>query len=164
MIGKKIGVLFVCMGNICRSPTAEGVFRAMAERAGQARDLRIDSAGTDDYHVGEPPDPRRDRHGAAPRLRPLESCAHAQVAPRDFARFDWILAMDAHNLNEITHRRPRDYAGHIGLLLDLAPDLGVREVPDPYYGGAEGFERILDLIEPASEALLAQIAARTGEA
>ena len=137
MIGKKTGVLFVCMGNICRSPTAEGVFRAMAERAGQARHLRIDSAGTHDYHVGEPPDPRA-IDTAFRRGYDLRKLRAREIAPRDFA-------------------------GHIGLLLDFAPELGIREVPDPYYGGPEGFERILDLIEPASEALLAQIAARTGE-
>jgi len=162
MIGKKTGVLFVCMGNICRSPTAEGVFRAMAERAGQARHLRIDSAGTHDYHVGEPPDPRA-IDTAFRRGYDLRKLRAREIAPRDYGRFDWIIAMDAHNLKEITHRRPRDFAGHIGLLLDFAPELGIREVPDPYYGGPEGFERILDLIEPASQALLAQIAARTGE-
>lgn len=160
MIGKKFGVLFVCMGNICRSPTAEGVFRAMAERAGQARRLRIDSAGTHDYHVGEPPDPRA--IGTALRrgydLRKLRA---REIAPRDYTRFDWILAMDAHNLKEIARRQPREFTGHTGLLLDLAPGLEHREVPDPYYGGPEGFERVLDLIESASEALLEQIAART---
>jgi low molecular weight protein-tyrosine phosphatase len=159
MIGKKFGVLFVCMGNICRSPTAEGVFRAMAERAGQARRLRVDSAGTHDYHVGEPPDPRA-IDSALRRGYDLRKLRARQIAPRDYTRFDWILAMDAHNLKEIARRRPREFSGHTGLLLELAPGLGHREVPDPYYGGPEGFERVLDLIEPACEALLEQIAAR----
>jgi protein-tyrosine phosphatase len=161
MIGKKVGVLFVCMGNICRSPTAEGVFRSVAERAGQ-RGLRIDSAGTHDYHVGEPPDPRA-IDSALRRGYDIRKLRARQIAPRDYARFDWILAMDTHNLREITRRRPGDFSGHLGLLLDFVPGLGLREVPDPYYGGPDGFERILDLIEPASEALLYQVIERAGE-
>ena len=156
MLVKRIGVLFVCMGNICRSPTAEGVFRAVAERAGAAKRLRVDSAGTHDYHVGEAPDARAIA-SALRRGYDLRRLRAREMAPRDFARFDWILAMDRHNLKEITSRRPRDYAGHIGLLLDFLPSLDVREVPDPYYGGNEGFERVLDLVEPASEALLARV-------
>lgn len=156
MLVKRIGVLFVCMGNICRSPTAEGVFRAVAERGGMAKRLRIDSAGTHDYHVGEPPDARAIA-SALRRGYDIGRLRARQIAPRDFAWFDWILAMDRHNLKEVTSRRPRDHAGHVGLMLDLLPALGVREVPDPYYGGSEGFERVLDLLEPASEALLARV-------
>ena len=156
-IGKdKIGVLFVCMGNICRSPTAEGVFRAVAERAGYARRLRIDSAGTHDYHVGEGPDVRAIA-SAHRRGYDIRKCRARQFEARDFARFEWILAMDQTNLQRLVEWQPVDFRGHVGLLLDFAPDLGVREVPDPYYGGPDGFERMLDLIEPASETLLARI-------
>jgi low molecular weight protein-tyrosine phosphatase len=156
MLAKRVGVLFVCMGNICRSPTAEGVFRAVAARDGMAKRLRVDSAGTHDYHVGEPPDARAIA-SALRRGYDIRRLRARQLVPRDFARFDWILAMDRHNLKEITSQRPHDYAGHVGLLLDFLPALGLREVPDPYYGGNEGFERVLDLVEPASEALLTRI-------
>jgi protein-tyrosine phosphatase len=154
----KVGVLFVCMGNICRSPSAEGVFRAVAKREGWIRNLLIDSAGTHDYHIGEPPDPRAIA-SAQRRGYDIQKCRARQFDAKDFARFDWILAMDSNNLQRLMEKRPSEFSGHVGLLLDLAPDLGVREVPDPYYGGPDGFERILDLIEPASEALLARIMA-----
>jgi low molecular weight protein-tyrosine phosphatase len=157
MFHSKIGVLFVCMGNICRSPTAEGVFRAIAEREGWTRRLRVDSAGTHDYHVGEPPDSRAIA-SALRRGYDIRKLRARQVEPRDFSRYDWILAMDSGNLRQLSEMRPQQFAGHLGLLLELAPELGVRDVPDPYYGGPEKFERILDLLEPASEALLARIA------
>ncbi len=156
-IGKdKIGVLFVCMGNICRSPTAEGVFRAVAERAGCARRLRIDSAGTHDYHIGEAPDARAIA-SAQRRGYDIRKCRARQFEARDFARFEWIIAMDRTNLQRLVELQPDDFRGHVGLFLDFAPKLGVREVADPYYGGPDGFERMLDLIEPASEALLARV-------
>lgn len=154
----KVGVLFVCMGNICRSPSAEGVFRAVAKRAGWTRKLRIDSAGTHDYHVGEPPDTRAIA-SAQRRGYDIAKLRARQLEPRDFARFHWILAMDSNNLHRLVEMRPQEFNGHVGLLLDFVPELGVREVPDPYYGGPDGFERMLDLIEPASEALLARVAA-----
>ena len=156
MFHTRIGVLFVCMGNICRSPTAEGVFRAFAEREGWARHLRIDSAGTHDYHIGEPPDSR----AVASALRrgyDLRKLRARQIGSRDFARFDWILAMDSMILQRLSDLRPKTFAGHLGLFLECAPELGLRDVPDPYYGGPEKFERILDLIEPASRALLARV-------
>jgi len=146
----KQAILFVCLGNICRSPTAEGVFRARAARAGIAGHLEIDSAGTGDWHVGQPPD-RRAIAAAATR--------GYDVAADDFHRFDWILAMDRANLRELAALRPRAFAGHLGLFLDVAPELDVREVPDPYYGGADGFERVLDLIETASDALIERVSA-----
>jgi len=160
MTKSKVGVLFVCMGNICRSPTAEGVFRAVAHRAGCERRLRIASAGTHDFHIGEPPDPRAIA-SAQRRGYDIHKCRARQIDPRDFARFDWILAMDQNNLRRLTELRPKSFGGHVGLLLDMAPALGMRDVPDPYYGGPDGFERILDLIEPASEALLARVALAT---
>jgi len=161
MLARKVGVLFVCMGNICRSPTAEGVFRAAAERAGSARNMRIDSAGTHDYHVGEPPDARAIA-SALRRGYDLRKHRARQVSPRDFERYDWILAMDRHNLQELGSRRPKNYEGHVGLLLDFVPNVGVREVPDPYYGGSDGFERVLDLVEHAADHLLQHITAPEG--
>lgn len=153
----KPSILFVCLGNICRSPTAEAVFRARAGRAGLAGQLEIDSAGTGDWHVGHPPD-RRAIAAAATRGYDLAGLRARQVAVDDFHRFGWVLAMDRANLRDLSSLRPRSFAGHLGLFLDLAPQLGVREVPDPYYGGAEGFERVLDLIETASDALIERIA------
>ena len=152
----RIGVLFVCMGNICRSPAAEGVFRAIAKRAGWTRRLIIDSAGTHDYHIGEPPDVRAIA-SAQRRGYDIRKLRARQIDTKDFSRFHWILAMDRNNLHRLMELRPPDFAGHIGLLLDLAPHVGVREVPDPYYGGPDGFERMLNLIEPASEALFARV-------
>ena len=154
----RVGVLFVCMGNICRSPTAEGVFRAAAERAGLARGMRIDSAGTHDYHVGEPPDARAIA-SALRRGYDLRKHRARQIVPRDFERYHWILAMDHRNLQEIASRRPGNYVGHLGLMLDFVPSPGPREVPDPYYGGSDGFERVLDLVEHAADHVLQHITA-----
>jgi len=149
-------VLFVCMGNICRSPTAEGVFRATVAQVGLAQSIRADSAGTGDWHVGDPPD-RRAIQAARRRGYDLTALRARQVQAADFDRFGWILAMDASNLRLLEAIKPRGYGGHLGLFLELAPDLGVRDVPDPYYGGPDGFERVLDLVETASAALLAQM-------
>jgi protein-tyrosine phosphatase len=147
-------VLFVCTGNICRSPTAEGVFRTYVEHAGLQDRFLIESAGTGDWHAGQPPDPRAIAH-ARRRGYDLSALRARQVRYDDFARFDWILAMDLHNLRELSAMRPADYAGHLGLFLDFAPELGLREVPDPYFGHDDGFEKVLELTERASEALLA---------
>lgn len=152
----RTSVLFVCMGNICRSPTAEGVFRERAAQAGLDPYIDIDSAGTGSWHVGEPPDRRAIAH-AARRGYDLTPLRARQVTRDDFARFRWILAMDRDNLRVLSGMRPDVYDGHLGLMLDFAPSLGVREVPDPYYGGFEGFERVLDLLEQASEKLLEQV-------
>jgi len=156
-LGCPTGVLFVCLGNICRSPTAEAVFRRRAALAGLERRLRIASAGTGDWHVGSRPDKRASTH-ARKRGYDLSSIRAQQVTRDHFARYEWILAMDRSNLRALESLRPAEWPGRLGLLLDFAPHLGVRDVPDPYYGGAQGFERVLDLIEQASDALLAQIA------
>jgi protein-tyrosine phosphatase len=149
----KTSILFVCMGNICRSPTAEGVFRAHAARAGIISQLRIDSAGTHDYYVGGPPDWRATQ-AAQLRGYDLTPLRGRQVEVADFAHFDRIYAMDRMNLDVLTDMRPSGHRGELALFLDLVPDLGVREVPDPYDGGPAGFERVLDLIERASDALV----------
>ena len=151
-------ILFICLGNICRSPTAEAVFRAAAQRAGIASGLTIDSAGTGEWHVGSPPDWRAIAH-AKQRGYDLTSLRARQVSREDFSRFDWILAMDRHNLAELKRLRPASYAGHLGLFLEIAPGLAVREVPDPYDGGDEGFETVLDLVEAASDALVTRLRA-----
>ena len=152
----RTSVLFVCMGNICRSPTAEGVFRAMAARAGIIGRIQVDSAGTHDYYSGGPPDWRA-MQAAQRRGYDLTALRARQVQVADFERFDRIYAMDWLNLGQLEALRPRGHSGHLSLFLDVAPNLGVREVPDPYDGGPEGFERVLDLIERASEALVADI-------
>ena len=149
-------VLFVCLGNICRSPTAEGVFRAVAHREGLADRILTASAGVGDWHVGSPPD-RRAVQAAHRRGYDLSALRARQIERADFERFGWIFAMDRSVLAELEARRPEDFGGHLGLYLDLAPGLGLREVPDPYYGGPEGFEHVLDLVEAASGALIEKL-------
>ncbi len=155
-IQDKISVVFVCMGNICRSPTVEAVFRHRVEKAGLASRITIDSAGTHDYHVGDPPDPRT-RLAAARRGYDMASLRGRQVGAEDFSRFDYVLAMDENNLAILERLRPRDAASHLGLFLDFAERHSEREVPDPYYGGESGFERVLDMVEDAAEGLLRHI-------
>ncbi len=149
-------LLFVCMGNICRSPSAEGVFRrVLAERAPNIS-IEIDSAGTHDYHVGHPPD-RRAIEAARRRGIDLTTLRARQVTVEDFARFDLILAMDDENVEDLKRRAPSEYHSRIRLLLDFAPEAPMRHVPDPYYGGTPGFEQVLDLLEQASEGLLEEV-------
>lgn len=146
-------VLFVCMGNICRSPTAEGVFRKLLVERAPDLDVDIDSAGTHGYHHGAPPDPRACR--AAERrgvdLRPLRA---RRVTPEDFERFELVLAMDEQNREFLLELCPPEYRDRVRLLLEFAPHLRYREVPDPYYGGSTGFEHVLDLVEEAAAGLL----------
>lgn len=152
-------LLFVCMGNICRSPSAEGVFRrVLAERAPHLS-VEIDSAGTHDYHVGSPPD-RRAIEAARRRGIDLSGLRARQVRGEDFERFDLILAMDEDNLADLRERAPVRYRERIRLLMDFAPSAGVRHVPDPYYGGPQGFEHVLDLLEEAAEGLLQELMRR----
>ena len=156
---EKVAVLFCCMGNICRSPTAEAVFRARVEHAGLAERIHIDSAGTHDYHIGEAPDPRTQR-AAQQRCYDMSGLRGRQVAAADFGKFHYVLAMDENNLAILQRLRPRESRNHLGLFLDFARSHGEREVPDPYYGGAAGFERVLDLVEDGAEGLLLHIRQR----
>lgn len=156
-------VLFVCMGNICRSPTAEGVVRkVVAERAPELI-VELDSAGTHSYHVGHPPD-RRAQTAAAARGVDLSTIRARRVVVEDFTRFDLILAMDLDNLSELAAIRPPEATAQLQLFLDYAPSNGFTEVPDPYYGGANGFEQVLDLVEEAATGLLEALAARANAA
>jgi protein-tyrosine phosphatase len=151
-------VLFVCLGNLCRSPTAEGVFRAAANRAGLGQRIRVDSAGLGHGHVGSPPD-QRAMLAARRRGYDLTAMRARQVEIEDFSRFGWVIAMDDANMLALAAMKPPDFGGHLGLLLDFAPELGIRDVPDPYYGGPEGFERVLDLIESSVGPMLSRLQA-----
>ncbi|MCC6209144.1 MAG: low molecular weight phosphotyrosine protein phosphatase [Gammaproteobacteria bacterium] len=154
-----VRVLFVCMGNICRSPTAEGVFADLLRREGLIEHIHVDSAGTHAYHTGSAPDPRA-QAAALRRGIDLRTQRARQVSDDDFERFDYILAMDHENLALLHDKCPEQFAHKLGLLLGYAPHLGIEEVPDPYYGGSAGFERVLDMVQEASEALLRDIRAR----
>ncbi len=156
-------VLFVCMANICRSPTAEGVFRAAARQRGCLDMMTIDSAGLHGFHVGDPPD-RRAINAARKRGYDIAMVRARPISEVDFERYNWILAMDLSNLRALEDLCPYGYAGHLGLLLDLVPNTSVREVPDPYYGGAAGFEKVLDLLEVGTAALLERIFPTTAPA
>jgi protein-tyrosine phosphatase len=154
-------VLFVCMGNICRSPTAEGVFRAHVRRHAPDLDIEIDSAGTHAYHVGEPPDPRTIA-AATRRGIDLTGLRARQVHDDDFERFDLILAMDRLNHATLLERSPPPHHERIRTLLEFAGKTTLVDVPDPYYGGAKGFDDVLDLVESAAEGLLTEIRRRSG--
>jgi protein-tyrosine phosphatase len=156
-------LLFVCLGNICRSPAAEGVLRAIAARELPELALTIDSAGTAGYHLGEPPD-RRMREAASRRGYDISRLRARVVEPADFERFDLILAMDRQNLSALERRAPGHARPRIRLFLQYAPETGVTEVPDPYYGGGNGFEHVLDLLEAASHGLCAALRASSPHA
>jgi len=156
-----VKVLFVCMGNICRSPTAQGVFETLVNSEKLSDDIEIDSAGTYAYHVGEPPDERA-RAAALKRGVDLGGQRARRVDELDFQEFDYVLAMDRDNYEALASICPSNRADRLRLFLEFAPELGIQEVPDPYYGGATGFERVLDLIEQASRGLLANIREQHG--
>jgi len=155
----KVRVLFVCMGNICRSPLAQGLFENTVREAGLEEVVEIDSAGTHAYHIGEPPDPRSQetarRHGFD-----LSTQRGRQVRGSDFHEFDYILAMDRDNLAILEEMCPAGHEERLHLFLGFAPQLAEAEVPDPYYGGPSGFDRVYDLIEAAAAGLLEDIRTR----
>ena len=150
-----VRVLFVCLGNICRSPTAEGVFRHLVESEGLSEVIDVDSAGTAGYHVGQPPDGRSQD---AARLRGIDLSGQRarQVKIHDFERFDYLLAMDDENFANLMAICPPNRVRRVQLFMDYAPGM-TKNVPDPYYGQGNGFETVLDMIEVASKGLLADI-------
>ena len=149
-------ILFVCMGNICRSPTAEGVFRRLVEERAPQSGLEIDSAGTHNYHVGDPPDARAIA-AAARRGIDLHRLRARQVQAADFERFDLIVAMDRLNRETLLASCPEPYRSRIRLFMEFAGDSDIEDVPDPYYGGPLGFEQVLDLAEEAAAGLLDEL-------
>ncbi|MDP2794657.1 MAG: low molecular weight protein-tyrosine-phosphatase [Sulfurisoma sp.] len=153
----KTSILFVCMGNICRSPTAEGVVRAHLEGAGMVPEVEVDSAGTHGYHIGKSPDGRA-MEAAAGRGYDLSALRARQVSEFDFVRFDRILAMDRDNLDLLRQACPAEHRHKLGLFLEYSRNFAEREVPDPYYGGADGFEHVLDLVEDAALGLIDSLA------
>lgn len=154
-------ILFVCMGNICRSPTAKGVFDHILEAAGIQ--FTSESAGTLGYHVGEPPDDRAVQQALA-RGFDIRADRARRLAASDFRRFDLILAMDRANLERLEQMRPADARARVQLIMELAPDYGIDEVPDPYYGGQDGFRQVLDMLETAARNLASELTGESGGA
>ena len=154
-------VLFVCMGNICRSPMAEGAFAKTVQNAGLGTQILIDSAGTHDYHVGDAPDLRAQRT-ALSHGYDISGLRGRQVQDSDFERFDYILAMDKQNLNNLTRRANVRHHHKIRLLLSFSRRYPNLDVPDPYYGGQQGFDQTLDMVEDAAQGLLKTIMERRG--
>ena len=151
-----ISVLFVCMGNICRSPTAEGVFRHVVNNKNLQDDILIDSAGTHAYHIGESPD-SRSQSTAKKRGVDLSSQRARKVENLDFDRFDYLIAMDKANLEDLKQQASGDQQPKLHLFMDFATEWDNTEVPDPYYGGGKGFDRVFDMVQSASEGLLNHI-------
>jgi protein-tyrosine phosphatase len=158
---ESVSVLFVCLGNICRSPIAEGLFRVRVESAGLLDRIVIDSAGTSSYHIGAAPDARA-LAAAAERGIDLSSLRARQATSRDLELFDYVIAMDRANRRELERLAGERHHGKIRLFMEWAPDFPDREVPDPYYGGANGFARVLDMVEVAADGLLEDIRRRLG--
>ncbi|MCA7924077.1 low molecular weight phosphotyrosine protein phosphatase [Burkholderia cenocepacia] len=156
----RVAICFVCLGNICRSPTAEGVMRQQVDAAALADRIAIDSAGTGDWHVGEPPDTRA-QAAARSRGYDLSALRARQVSAADFEQFDLLLAMDEANLAELRRRCPPQHREKVRLLMEFAPGATETEVADPYFGGAQGFEQVLDQVERACAGLLEALRART---
>lgn len=150
-----IKILFVCMGNICRSPTADGVFRHRLAAEGLDDRVSVDSAGTHGWHVGNPPDPRS-VSAARSRGIDISDVRSRKVRPADFTEFDYVLAMDQDNLDDMGHSAAQGTA-RVRLFLEFAPHLDETDVPDPYYGGDHGFDHVLDLVEAASDGLIAHL-------
>jgi len=154
----KVSVLFVCLGNICRSPTAHGVFQGMVNGSGFGDAIQVDSAGTGDWHIGHSPD-QRTAQVAASKGYDLSELRARLVTSEDFQLFDYVIAMDKANLSDLRAMQPADYRGYLGLFLDFSTQNGHSEVPDPYYGGEDGFELVFTLVEEASQGLLQHIQA-----
>jgi protein-tyrosine phosphatase len=155
-----VKVLFVCLGNICRSPTAHAVFQQLVDAGGLGAAITVDSAGTGDWHIGKAPDERATRAGAS-RGYDLSTLRARRIAAIDFQHYDYILAMDLQNLRDLQQLRPADYRGELSLFLNYG-NSAEREVPDPYYGEGDGFERVLDMVEAAAAGLLHAIVLRHG--
>lgn len=155
---KPVNILFVCMGNICRSPTAQGVFEALVKNEGLDHLVKADSAGIGDWHIGEAPD-KRSISAALGRAYDISEQRSRQVCPEDFIRFDYILAMDLANLANLQQLVPSHFAGKLTLFLEYSNLSGSSEVPDPYVGGPGGFEAVLDLIEDGTKNLLSYLKA-----
>ena len=155
-IDSVIKVLFVCTGNICRSPTADGVFRKIVDEAGLADQISVDSCGLSAYHVGELPDPRSSEM-AKSRGYDLSDIRSRKIKPSDYVQFDYILAMDDGHLRDMRRQAPSANQTKIKLFLDYHPDMVGQSVPDPYYGGANGFVHVFDMIEQTSNNLLTHI-------
>lgn len=154
---KKVNVLFVCMGNICRSPTADAIFRHQVKAAGLGQEIKVDSAGTHSYHIGHSPDERA-QGAALKRGYDMHDLRARSVEAEDFSRFDYILAMDNDNLSILEERCPPQYKHKLALLMQYSEKHSADdEVSDPYYGGKQGFENVLDKVEAASEGLLEHI-------
>lgn len=151
-----VKVMFVCMGNICRSPTAHGVFRQLVEESGYAHDIYIESSGTHAYHVGESPD-RRAQQTARSRGLDLSDLRAQKVRSEDFENFDYILAMDYDNHSILDSQCPQAHKPKLHMFLEFAQGVSETEVPDPYYGGASGFDHVFDLVENGSRGLLTDI-------
>jgi low molecular weight protein-tyrosine phosphatase len=157
-LSRQVCVLVVCTGNICRSPTGEGVLRYRAARRGLEARVRVASAGTHDYHVGQAPDPRTVKH-ASKRGYDLSAQRAAQVSPEDFQRFDYILAMDRGHLRILRALQPPGSKAKLGLFLEASGKWKGEDVPDPYYGNGAQFEQVLDMVEEAAERWLDRIEA-----
>ena len=149
-------VLFVCLGNICRSPTAQGVFQKLIDEENMRQRFYLDSAGTHAYHIGEPPD-KRSQDSALRRGVDLSKLRARRVVVDDFHRFEYIVAMDEQNFQSLMEMCPSEHQRKISLFMEYAPDLKQTSVPDPYYGGLSGFEKVLDLVEIAARGLLVRI-------
>ncbi|MEE3045173.1 MAG: low molecular weight protein-tyrosine-phosphatase [Pseudomonadota bacterium] len=156
-----IKVLFVCTGNICRSPTADGVFRKIVDQAGLSDQIGIDSCGLSAYHVGELPDPRS-REMAESRGYDLNDIRSRKIKPSDYIQFDYILAMDDGHLRDMRRQAPSEHQHRIELFLDYHPEMAGQSVPDPYYGGSNGFVRVFEMIEETSNNLLSHIRKQHG--
>jgi protein-tyrosine phosphatase len=155
---QRVAILIVCTGNICRSPTGEGVLRALAEKRGLGGRIRIASAGTHDYHIGDAPDPRTVKH-ASRRGYDLGAQRAQKVIEKHFHEYDYILAMDRGHLRILKALAPKDARAKIGMFLEASGKWKGEDVPDPYYGGVEGFEQVLDMVEEAAERWIDRIEA-----